>query len=156
LRKHNEVELKQVVLKLQNFRNPLASETRHPLYQAQPERWLQSSVQQDVTRVDVSPLPEQVYEQVFAQTVAQHGILDLLGITRAGRLAILELKTTEDPDLEFLRPEMRRSHPHRPGRELASRPPRDDAPVMPSAPHKYSPCSEATLRYDSAFSHLTD
>ena len=84
------------------------------------------------------------------------GILDLLGITRAGLLAILELKTTEDSDLEFLRPEMRRSHPHRPGRELASRPPRDDAPVMPSAPHKYSPCSEATLRYDSAFSHLTD
>jgi hypothetical protein len=40
-----------------------------------------------------------VYEQVFAQTAAQHGILDLLGTTRAGRLAILELKTTEDLDL---------------------------------------------------------
>lgn len=40
-----------------------------------------------------------MYEQVFAQTAAQHGILDLLGTTRAGRLAILELKTTEDLDL---------------------------------------------------------
>src|SRR3974390_1321148 len=34
LRKRNEVEL--------NFRNPLVSETRHPLYRAQSERWLQS------------------------------------------------------------------------------------------------------------------
>jgi hypothetical protein len=44
--------------------------------------------------VDVSLLPDQVYERVFAQTAGQHGILDLLGITRTGRLAILELKTT--------------------------------------------------------------
>lgn len=99
LRKQNEIELKQLVLNLLNFRNPLASETRHPLYRSQSERWLQSIVQQDVARVDVSLLPELVYEQVFAQSAAQHGILDLLGITRAGRLAILELKTTEDLDL---------------------------------------------------------
>ena len=99
LRKQNELELKQLVMNLQNFRSPLASQTRHTLYRAQSERWLQSVVQQDVTRVDVSLLPEQVYEQVFAQTAGQHGILDLLGITRAGRLAILELKTTEDLDL---------------------------------------------------------
>lgn len=99
LRKQNEIELRQLVLNLQNFRNPLASETRHPLYRSQSERWLQSIVQQDVNRVDVSLLPEQVYEQVFAHTAAQHGIRDLLGITRAGRLAILELKTTEDLDL---------------------------------------------------------
>jgi hypothetical protein len=95
----NEVELKQLVINLQNFRNPLGSETRHPLYRAKSGRWLQSIVQQDVTRVDVSLLPEQVCEQVFAQTAGQHGILDLLGITRAGRLAILELKATEDLDL---------------------------------------------------------
>ncbi len=99
LRKHSELELKQLVLNLQNFRNPLAAQTRHPLYRAQSERWLQSVVQQDVTRVDVLLLPDQVYDQVFAQSAAQHGILDLLGITRAGRLAILELKTTEDLDL---------------------------------------------------------
>jgi len=99
LRKHNEVELKQLLLNLQTFRNPLASQTRHPLYRAHSERWLQSVVQQDITRVDVSLLPELVYDQVFAQAAAQHGILDLLGITRAGRLAILEFKTTEDLDL---------------------------------------------------------
>ena len=41
-----------------------------------------------------------MYDQVFAHTAAQHGILDLLGSTRAGRLAILELKTTEDLPLQ--------------------------------------------------------
>ncbi len=86
-------------MNLQTFRNPLALETRHPLYRGESDRWLQSIVQQDVTRVDVALLPEQVYEQVFAQTAGQHGILDLLGVTRAGRLAILELKTTKDLDL---------------------------------------------------------
>jgi hypothetical protein len=99
LRKQSELELKQLVMNLQNLRSPLASQTRHTLYRAQSERWLLSVVQQDVTRVDVSLLPEQVYEQVFAQTAGQHVILDLLGITRVGRLAILELKTTEDLDL---------------------------------------------------------
>jgi hypothetical protein len=36
-----------------------------------------------------------VYTQVFANAGGEHGILDLLGVTRSGRLAILELKATE-------------------------------------------------------------
>lgn len=95
----NETKLKQLVSKLQNFRNPLTRDLRHPLYRAQAERWLQSLVMQDLTRVDISLDPEHVYEQVFAQAGGQHGVLDLLAVTRAKRLAILELKATENPDL---------------------------------------------------------
>jgi hypothetical protein len=40
--------------------------------------------------------PEHVYERVFAQVAGQHGILDLLCVTRNRRLAILELKATEN------------------------------------------------------------
>jgi hypothetical protein len=40
-----------------------------------------------------------VYEQVFAQTGGKRGILDLPVTTRTRRLAILELKATENPDL---------------------------------------------------------
>jgi hypothetical protein len=36
---------------------------------------------------------------VFAQTGRQHGVLDLLAVTRAKRLAILKLKATDNPDL---------------------------------------------------------
>lgn len=62
-------------------------------------RGAQSNIQQHVSRVDVALDPQHVYEQVFVQTAGQHGILDLLCVTRAGRLVILELKTSEDLDL---------------------------------------------------------
>ena len=53
-------------------RHPLASATRHPLYRAQAERWLECLVRNDVTRVD-----------------------GVLTITRTGRHAVLELKASE-------------------------------------------------------------
>jgi len=99
LRNKNEPALKQLIANLQNFRNPLASNVRHALYRAQAERWMQTLVHQDVTRIDISLDPEHVYEQVFAQVAGHHGILDLLCVTRNRRLAILELKATENVDL---------------------------------------------------------
>ena len=62
---------------------------------AQAERWLESIVREDVTRIDPSLDPRFVYSQVFANAGGEHGILDLLTVTRSGRLAILELKATE-------------------------------------------------------------
>jgi hypothetical protein len=87
--------LKQMVFDLETHRHPLATDTRHPFYRAQPERWLEASVRSDVTRVDAQLDPRFVYSQVFANAGGEHGILDLLGVTRSGRLAILELKATE-------------------------------------------------------------
>jgi len=101
LRNKNEPALKQLIANLQNFRSPLASNVRHALYRAQAERWMQTLVCQDVTRIDISLDPEHVYEQIFAQVAGQHGILDLLCVTRSRRLAILELKATENVDLPF-------------------------------------------------------
>jgi hypothetical protein len=54
---------------------------------------------QDVSRVDVSLDPQHVYEHVIANAGGQQGVLDLLTVTRAKRLAILELKATENPEL---------------------------------------------------------
>jgi hypothetical protein len=87
--------LRDLLQQLENYRHPLASETRHALYRAQPERWLEALVREDVTRVDAALDPRFVYSQVFAHTGGEHGILDLLTMTRAGRLAILELKASE-------------------------------------------------------------
>ena len=80
---------------LETLRHPLAADTRHPLYRAQPERWLESLVREDITRVDAALDPRYAYSQVFATAGGEHGILDLLGVTRSGRLAILELKAGE-------------------------------------------------------------
>ena len=87
--------LKKLLNDLEVCRHPLATDTRHALYRAQPERWLEAIVREDVTRVDAQLDARFVYTQVFANAGGEHGILDLLGVTRSGRLAILELKATE-------------------------------------------------------------
>jgi hypothetical protein len=87
--------LKRLLYDLESHRHPLASDSRHPLYRAQPERWLESIVRSDVTRIDPTLDPQYVYSQVFANAGGEHGILDLLTITRSGRLAIIELKAGE-------------------------------------------------------------
>jgi hypothetical protein len=87
--------LRKLVQQLENHRHPLAMETRHAFHRAQPERWLESMVREDVTRIDAALDPRFVYSQVFARAGCEHGILDLLTITRTGRLAILELKASE-------------------------------------------------------------
>ena len=80
---------------LNDYRHPLALETRHTLYRAQAERWLESIVRSDVTRIDAILDSRFLYSQVFAAGGHEHGILDILTITRSGRLAIIELKATE-------------------------------------------------------------
>jgi hypothetical protein len=87
--------LKKLLNDLETYRHPLASDTRHSFYRAQAERWLEAIVQEDVTRIDAQLDPRFVYAQVFANAGGEHGILDLLTVTRAGRLAILELKVSE-------------------------------------------------------------
>ena len=87
--------LKRLVNDLEFFRHPLATDTRHSLYRSQAERWLESIVREDVTRINVALDPRFVYSQVFANVSGEHGILDLLAVSRSGRLAILELKANE-------------------------------------------------------------
>ncbi|MDP9146335.1 MAG: hypothetical protein M3N22_01645 [Acidobacteriota bacterium] len=98
---HNEITatsrpaFDRMLQELQLHRHPLATDTRHTLYRAQPERWLEAIVRNDVTRIDSILDSRFVYTQVFAGTGAEHGVIDVLAITRSGRLAILELKASE-------------------------------------------------------------
>jgi hypothetical protein len=87
--------LKRLLHELEIYRHPLASDTRHALYRAQPERWLESIAREDITRIDALLDQRFVYAQVFANAGGEHGILDLLTVTRSGRLAIIELKASE-------------------------------------------------------------
>ena len=88
-------QLAKLINDLEAYRYPLATDTRQPLYRAQAERWLESLVREDVTRIDASLDQRFVYTQVFANSGGERGILDVLTVTRNGRLAILELKTSE-------------------------------------------------------------
>ncbi|MBS1840225.1 MAG: hypothetical protein JSS69_01435 [Acidobacteria bacterium] len=91
----NRLALKQLLQELETHRHPLASDGMHPQFRAQPERWLETLVREDVTRIDIALDPRFAYAQVLANAGGDHGILDILAVTRTGRLAILELKCTE-------------------------------------------------------------
>jgi len=91
-----EAALEKLLKDLETYRSPLANGATHALYRAQPERWLESLVAADPGRVDARLDPRFVYAQVPALSIGDRGVMDLVGITRDGRLTVLELKAQED------------------------------------------------------------
>jgi hypothetical protein len=73
-----------------------AGSARDPLYRLQPERWLESKLRQDLSVLDPMLGGGPVYSQVPAFASASRTLLDLLTVTRQGRLAVLELKADDD------------------------------------------------------------
>jgi hypothetical protein len=67
-----------------------------PLYRMQPERWLESRLRNSLHEVEPSLLAAPVYRQVPAFAARDRGMLDLLAVSRQGRLAVIELKADED------------------------------------------------------------
>jgi hypothetical protein len=84
---------------LRRFRRSEPPDTRHPLYRAQAERWLESMILEDPARIEPRLDPRFVYSQVPAFSFTDRAVLDLLGSTRDGRLVVLELKVDEDLQL---------------------------------------------------------
>jgi len=96
LTRERQPEFEKLVHKLGMARHPAARDTTQALYRMQPERWLESQVFADPTRIDARLDPRFLYTQVPAFTAGDRGVVDLLAVTRGGRLAILELKANED------------------------------------------------------------
>lgn len=91
-----EPALKHLLHELERHRSPFASETNHPLYRAVPERWIETLVLEESARLDAQLDPRHLYSQVPAFAAGDRGVLDLLGVTRRGRLVVIELKASED------------------------------------------------------------
>jgi hypothetical protein len=68
----------------------------HPLWRLHPERWLESLVVRDVTAVDERLNPACLYSQVPAFSASDRAMIDVLTVTRDGRVAVVELKADED------------------------------------------------------------
>lgn len=92
----NQASLRKLVGQLKRYRRPDAPDARHALYRAQAERWLESLAAAEPTRIDPSLDNRFFYEQVPAFAAGDRGVIDLLGVTRQGRLAVIELKAAED------------------------------------------------------------
>jgi hypothetical protein len=92
-------ELRELVESLQKYRRADSPDTNHLFYRAQAERWLETLVLADAAQLDARLDPRHIYPQVPAFSAGDRGIIDLLGVTRDGRLAVIELKVSEDPNL---------------------------------------------------------
>jgi len=85
-----------LVDRLLRSRHPGAS-TCDPLFRLQPERWLESLLRRDLSVLGPGFAADAViYSQVPALASASRALLDLLTVTRQGRLAVLELKADDD------------------------------------------------------------
>jgi hypothetical protein len=76
-----------------------AGDRNHPLWRMHPERWLESLVMRDVHAIDATFDPACVYAQVPAFSASDRAMIDVLAVTRNGRLAVIELKAEEDMHL---------------------------------------------------------
>ncbi len=94
----HEAALRELVARLCERRSP-AGDKRDPLFRMQPERWLEGNLRRDVALLDAALQPEHVYAQVPAFAASDRGMLDLLSVTGDGRLAVIEVKADEDPQL---------------------------------------------------------
>jgi hypothetical protein len=79
----------------------LEIDRQHPLYMQFPEGWLESQVRTDAQAIDASLLPQPLYGQVPVFAGPDRAVIDLLGIDHTGRLVVVELKATADPQLPF-------------------------------------------------------
>src|SRR4029077_10688267 len=123
-----------------------------------PEAWLESQVRRDIEAIDARLLSTPIYGQVPAFSATDRGVLDLLASDRAGRLAVLELKASEDIHLplQALDYWMRvkwhvdrhefAAHGYFPGIELRKDPPRL---LLVSPSLEFHPTSETILQFIS-------
>lgn len=96
----NAGELERLVADLAS-RRQAGGDPRDALFRVARERWLETLVLADPARIEPRLDPLQVYSQVPAFSAGDRGVLDLLGVTREGRLVVVELKVEEDPQLVF-------------------------------------------------------
>jgi hypothetical protein len=68
----------------------------HRLWRLHPERWLESLVVKNVGVIDERLDSSCLYSQVPAFSASDRAMIDVLTVTREGRLAVVELKADED------------------------------------------------------------
>jgi hypothetical protein len=94
-------DFREFVTRVLRWRNATSEDTSDDFYRLQSERWLESVLVNDITRIDPGLSPEFVYPQVPAFSRADRGVIDILTVTREGRLAVMELKLEEQINLPF-------------------------------------------------------
>jgi hypothetical protein len=95
---HHAGEIERLAAELNRARAPEA-DPDHALYRQYPEAWLESQARANIEAIDASLRRDPIYGQVPAFAGGDRGIMDLLAVDQAGRLAVVELKASADPHL---------------------------------------------------------
>jgi hypothetical protein len=75
--------------------------SRHPLARAHEEQWLESNLVREIHQLLPFVNVAHIYPQVPSFVGEERSIIDLLTVTDDGRLVIIEVKASPDPDLPF-------------------------------------------------------
>ena len=98
LDENTERSFQELLLDLQEHRTAAAADHHHALYRNAAEAWLESLLRRDITKLDpgliIAPLHAQ-FRTSRTGTVSVRPI-DLLALRHDGRLAVIELKVSED------------------------------------------------------------
>jgi hypothetical protein len=89
-------EIADLARGIASMRSPTAPDRSNPLYRLQPEAWLESQVRANLQQLESTLRAQPVYGQVPQFAGGQRGVIDLLSVDDAGRLAVLELKASAD------------------------------------------------------------
>ncbi len=94
----NRADFHALLEHLGRYRTPATREVGHPLYRAHPERWLEVVVRRQLHLIDEALDPTHIRVQAPHFSRDALGLADFVTLTRAGRLAVVELKADADAD----------------------------------------------------------
>jgi hypothetical protein len=147
---------------LTQMRHAVSFSIGNPLSTCHPEAWLESQIRADIERIDARLLRSPIYGQVPQFAGGGRGVMDLLAAERSGRLAVIEIKASQDVHLplQALDYWMRvKWHLERgefsgrgyfPGLELVAEPP---LLLLVAPALEFHPTNEVLLRYFSPEIH---
>ncbi|MFN0084106.1 MAG: hypothetical protein ACKVX9_01850 [Blastocatellia bacterium] len=91
--------LARLVEKIARYRRADSPDRQHPFYRLRPEAWLESLLRRDIRSLDPRLDERYVYSQVPTWRGGERSVIDLLSLDHQGRLAVIEIKVTEDRQL---------------------------------------------------------
>lgn len=95
----SEQDLLEAAEQLARLRTPGGVDRNHPWFRRKAEAWLEQVVRRDPAAIDAGLRPSPVYGQLSEWAACDRGVMDLVAADHSGRLAVLELKVSEDAHL---------------------------------------------------------
>jgi hypothetical protein len=89
-------EIETIASHIALVRNGTSGDRQHPFFCMCPENWLEAAVRRDLGVLDATLEGQPLLGQVITFAAVDRDIIDLVGTSKTGRLALIELKIAED------------------------------------------------------------